>query len=344
MPRATSSPRPRGRTRCSCRSPAGPSTGADEDWWGDFVPSRASCWRTPASTRGPSTPWPRAPSAPACCRWTPRGKPLMNAVLYGVDTRASAQIAALNARIGEDGHPGALRQCADLAVGRAQDPVAEGDAPRPLRAHRQGPDLDQLPRLEADRRVRHRPLHGRQLLAALRRRTGWTGRPTWRPTSCPWTACRGCCGRPRSPATSPRPPRPRPGLAEGTPVTVGTIDAAAEAVSVGRPGTRRDDADVWLDHLHHPGHRSAGPRPAAVVCALARPRDACLDGGPRDLRHADPLVPRPAGPGRETSASSPRRQRRAPRAPRACSACPISRASGRRSTTRRPRAPSSAST
>ncbi len=29
----------------------------------------------------------------------------MNAVLYGVDTRASAQIEALNARIGEDGHP-----------------------------------------------------------------------------------------------------------------------------------------------------------------------------------------------------------------------------------------------
>ena len=31
------------------------------------------------------------------------GKPLMNGVLYGVDTRATAQIAALNAAIGEDG-------------------------------------------------------------------------------------------------------------------------------------------------------------------------------------------------------------------------------------------------
>ena len=31
-----------------------------------------------------------------------RGEPLMNAVLYGVDTRASAQIAALNERIGEE--------------------------------------------------------------------------------------------------------------------------------------------------------------------------------------------------------------------------------------------------
>ena len=29
------------------------------------------------------------------------GHPLMNGVLYGVDTRASDQIAALNARIGE---------------------------------------------------------------------------------------------------------------------------------------------------------------------------------------------------------------------------------------------------
>ena len=33
------------------------------------------------------------------------GTPLMNGVLYGVDTRATAQIAALNARIGEDTHP-----------------------------------------------------------------------------------------------------------------------------------------------------------------------------------------------------------------------------------------------
>ena len=59
-------------------------------------PSPASCWRTPAWIRARSTPSPRAPSAPACCPWTRAGEPLMNGVLYGVDTRASAQIAALN--------------------------------------------------------------------------------------------------------------------------------------------------------------------------------------------------------------------------------------------------------
>ena len=48
----------------------------------------------------------------------------MNAVLYGVDTRATAQIAALNARIGEARDPRALRQRAHLAVGGPQDPVA----------------------------------------------------------------------------------------------------------------------------------------------------------------------------------------------------------------------------
>jgi xylulokinase len=59
------------------------------------------------------------------------------------------------------------------------------------------------------------------------------------------------------------------GLAQGTPVTCGTIDAAAEAVSVGVQRPRRSDDDVWLDHLHHPGHRRPGARSAAVVCALA---------------------------------------------------------------------------
>ena len=54
------------------------------------------------------------------------------------------------------------------------------------------------------------------------------------------------------------------GLAMGTPVTCGTIDAAAEAVSVGVRGTGRDDADVWLDHLHHPGHGRRAVRDARL--------------------------------------------------------------------------------
>ena len=43
----------------------------------------------------PSAP---APSAPACCRSMRDGEPLMNAVLYGVDTRAAREIEELTAR------------------------------------------------------------------------------------------------------------------------------------------------------------------------------------------------------------------------------------------------------
>jgi hypothetical protein len=66
-------------------------------------------------------------------------------------------------------HPRHLRQCADLAIGRAKDPLAETGTPRAFRPHRPRPDLDQLPDVEADRRIRHRPLHRRQLQPALRR-------------------------------------------------------------------------------------------------------------------------------------------------------------------------------
>ena len=79
----------------------------DEDWWGDLV----AITRELLATSGLD---PRAIDAVATSAIGPcmlpvdaRGAPLMNGVLYGVDTRASAQIAALNERIGEAGHPGA---------------------------------------------------------------------------------------------------------------------------------------------------------------------------------------------------------------------------------------------
>ena len=108
-----------------------------------------------------------APSAPACCRSTRDGEPLMNAVLYGVDARAAKEIEELTAAIGADAHPRALRQCADLAVGRPEDPVAEEEPPGDFRQGAQDRDLDHLSRAEADRRMRHRPLFGGELHPAL---------------------------------------------------------------------------------------------------------------------------------------------------------------------------------
>ena len=75
---------------------------ADQDWWDDFTfitkaliakadvkPEQISAIATSAI-------------GPCMLPVDVAGRPLRNAVLYGVDTRASAQIAALNARIGPD--------------------------------------------------------------------------------------------------------------------------------------------------------------------------------------------------------------------------------------------------
>ena len=75
---------------------------ADEDWWGDFI-------RVTKDLLGKAKVRPEDISAIACSAIGPcmlpvdaAGQPLMNAVLYGVDTRATAQIAELTDRIGAD--------------------------------------------------------------------------------------------------------------------------------------------------------------------------------------------------------------------------------------------------
>jgi xylulokinase len=74
---------------------------AEEDWWGDFVSITKALLRNPDIR-------PQEIAAVACSAIGPcmlpvdaAGAPLMNGVLYGVDTRASAQIARLTAEIGE---------------------------------------------------------------------------------------------------------------------------------------------------------------------------------------------------------------------------------------------------
>ena len=71
----------------------------DEDWWADLVAIMPRAARPArASIRGPSTRVAASAIGPCMLPVDEDGRPLMNAVLYGVDTRASAQIAALNAR------------------------------------------------------------------------------------------------------------------------------------------------------------------------------------------------------------------------------------------------------
>ncbi|WP_284165630.1 FGGY-family carbohydrate kinase [Frigidibacter sp. SD6-1] len=204
---------------------------ADEDWWGDFVFIVSKMLRS-------SQVKPEEIGAVACSAIGPcmlpvdaDGAPLMNGVLYGVDTRASAEIALLNAEIGE-------ARILDRS-GNALTSQAVG--PKILWLRRNRPEIwAQTKRiltstsyltwkLTGDYVIDHytassfAPLYdiARQRwhcdLAdicdeAMLPRLLWSSEIAGRVT--------GAAAR-------------ETGLAPGTPVTCGTIDAAAEAVSVG---------------------------------------------------------------------------------------------------------------
>ena len=195
--------------------------------------SAASCSPTAARTRRRSPPSARSAIGPCMLPVDADGEPLMNAVLYGVDTRAATRDRRAHSGDRRGRHPRALRQRADLAIGRAEDPLAQAQPPRNLREDRQDPQFDLLSRSPAHRPLRHRPLHGCELEPALSRRQARLERRSSPPASPTSRSCPTCSGRPTSPAACTNTRRRETGLALGTPVIAGTIDAAAEALSVG---------------------------------------------------------------------------------------------------------------
>src|SRR5262249_4981391 len=78
------------------------------------------------------------------------------------------------------------------------------------------------------------------------------------------------------------------GLAVGTPVTTGTIDAASEAISVGV----LDPGDMLVHHFHHRTGCRPSPRSATLVRAMGLSRRARGGGWPRHQRNPEPLVSR----------------------------------------------------
>ncbi|MCC7321668.1 MAG: FGGY-family carbohydrate kinase [Rubellimicrobium sp.] len=213
---------------------------ADEDWWGDFVHvTRDLLARTgidPASIAAVAT----SAIGPCMLPVDRDFRPLMNGILYGVDTRAGTEIADLHAAIGQD--------------------VVEARCGNALTSQMVGPKILWLRRNRPDLWAR---------TAHVGTSTTWL---TWRLTG-EWvidhyTACNfaplydidrqdwcldlaDICTRdhlPRllwstqiaghvTPAAA-----AETGLAPGTPVTCGTIDAASEAISVGL----RHEGDMML--------------------------------------------------------------------------------------------------
>mgnify|MGYP000323013921 CR=1 FL=1 len=210
---------------------------ADEDWWGDFV----HVTRTLLAETGidPKEIAAVAASAIGPCMLPvdDAGAPMMNGVLYGVDTRAAAEIEELTARIGED----RIMQVCGNAL------TSQSVGPKILLLARQHPDLFARTakvltstsfvtwKLTGEYVIDHytaanfSPLYDVNALA-------WTDAlagdiiPLERLPRLAWST--DIAGSVTAAAAA------ETGLAVGTPVTVGTIDAAAEAVSVGvqRPG------------------------------------------------------------------------------------------------------------
>ncbi len=204
----------------------------EEDWWGDFVHvTRALLAQSGLPPRDIAAV---AVSAIGPCMLpvSASGEPLINGVLYGVDTRATAEIEDLNARIGEEA---ILERCGNALT-------SQSVGPKILWLKRNRPEIFEKTAkiLTSTSFIVHR-LTGEFVIDHY---TAANFSPLYDVSKLDWTETladdilpldalprllwsteiAGGITAEAAKAT---------GLAEGTPVTAGTIDAAAEALSVG---------------------------------------------------------------------------------------------------------------
>jgi xylulokinase len=203
-----------------------------EDWWGDFTVITRELLEisdvTPSDIRAVAC----SAIGPCMLPVDESGEALMNAVLYGVDSRAHAEVDALTAEIGESR---LLDLCGNTLTSQSVGPkilwLKNARADIYGKAHRILTSTSYLVhRLTGQFVIDHYSASNFSPLYDIGAR-GWTNGLTddiielERLPDLYWsTDIVGQVTPAAAEAT---------GLAEGTPVTAGTIDAAAEAVSVG---------------------------------------------------------------------------------------------------------------
>ena len=209
----------------------------EEDWWGDFVHvSKALLAETgvdPADIKAVAC----SAIGPCMLPVDAAGAPLMNGVLYGVDGRAEAEVRELTDRIGEDT---IIARCGNALT-------SQSVGPKILWLKRQHPDLYAktahiltstsflVQRLTGEVVIDHYTAANFSPLYDVASQT-WVDDladdilPLDKLPRLLWS--NEIAGQITKAAAA------ETGLAEGTPVTAGTIDAAAEAFSVGvdQPG------------------------------------------------------------------------------------------------------------
>ena len=204
----------------------------DEDWWGDFVFVTQQLLHDtridPAAIRAVGC----SAIGPCMLPVGADGRALMNGVLYGVDNRAADEVAELTAEIGE---PVLLARCGNALT-------SQSVGPKILWLKRHRPDIfAKTARIHTSTTYIVEKLTGR---AVIDHYTAANFAPLYDVETRTWTtelsdgivgpdllpdlawSCEivGEVGSEAAQLT---------GLAAGTPVLAGTIDAAAEAVSVG---------------------------------------------------------------------------------------------------------------
>lgn len=204
----------------------------DEDWWGDFVHITREILRTSYVAAEEIKAIACSAIGPCMLPLDNDGRPLMNGVLYGVDTRSEREIEELSARIGED-------RIMDVC-GNALTSQSVG--PKILWLKRNRPEIwSQTARIVTSTTYLTFKLTGEYVIDHY---TASSFSPIYDVTKLDWTD--ELADDIAAPAMLPRlmwstevagevtaAAAAETGLAEGTSVTCGTIDAAAEAVSVG---------------------------------------------------------------------------------------------------------------
>ncbi len=205
---------------------------ADEDWWGDFVTVTRALLAMPGVDASRIACVACSAIGPCMLPVDGAGRPLMNGVLYGVDTRASAEIDLLNEAVGAER---VFERCGNALT-------SQSVGPKILWLKRSRPDLYAVTekvltstsylvfRLTGEYVIDHytaanfSPLYDVEKL-------DWTDAlapeilPLDKLPRLMWSTDIAGSITPEAAAET--------GLVAGTPVTCGTIDAAAEALSVG---------------------------------------------------------------------------------------------------------------
>ena len=204
----------------------------DEDWWGDFVFIVRSLLAESGIAAEEIKAVATSAIGPCMLPLDSDGRPLMNGVLYGVDTRSAEEIDELTGRIGEDR---IMAVCGNALTSQSVGPkILWLKRNRPeiwAKTARIATSTTYLTfRLTGEMVIDHytaanfSPLYDVNTLDWTEALADDIARPDMLPRLLWSTEIAGNVTAAAAAET---------GLAEGTPVTCGTIDAAAEAVSVG---------------------------------------------------------------------------------------------------------------